>query len=131
AVYAGIRLGLPWHAYVLGAVAVGFSVTILYALWYMVATTTIWFTKVWNATEVLRSFVEAGKYPMSAYHPGVRFFLTFILPVAFLTTVPVELMRGVRGATFLVVEGGVAAGLLVVARLFWRWAMRYYTSASS
>jgi ABC-2 type transport system permease protein len=129
--YAGPRIPLPWYGYVLGLISVGLSILILYALWFMVATTTIWFTKVWNATEVLRSFIEAGKYPMSAYHPAVRFFLTFILPVAFLTTIPAEIMRGVRGPMFIVVEAVIAAGLLLVARIFWKWAMRYYTSASS
>jgi ABC-2 type transport system permease protein len=129
--YAGAKLGLPWYGYVLGVVPVLFSLTILYALWFMVGTTTIWFTKVWNATEVLRSFVEAGKYPMSAYHPAVRFFFTFILPVAFMTTVPAEVMRGEKGAWLIGVEGLIALGLMVAARLFWRWAMRSYTSASS
>ncbi len=131
AAYAGMRLGLPWQAYPLGFAAILLSIVILYALWYMVATTTIWFTKVWNATEVLRAFVDAGKYPMSAYPLAVRFFLTFILPIAFLTTVPVELMRGIHGPLFLGVEAAIAAGLLFVSRMFWDWAMRYYTSASS
>jgi ABC-2 type transport system permease protein len=104
---------------------------ILYALWFMVATTTIWFTKVWNATEVLRSFTEAGKFPMSAYHPAVRVFFTFILPVAFLTTIPAEIMRGMRGPAYILLEAAIAAALLAISRLFWKWAMRFYTSASS
>lgn len=129
--YVGPRIPLAWWAYPLGAVAVLLSILILYALWFMVATTTIWFTKIWNATEVLRSFIEAGKYPMSAYHPAVGFFFTFILPVAFLTTIPAELMRGTSGPRFLVIEAGIAAVLLTVSRVFWKWAMRFYTSASS
>jgi ABC-2 type transport system permease protein len=130
-VYAGVRLGLPGRAYPLGLAAVLLSIVILYSLWYMVATTTIWFTKVWNATEVLRAFVDAGKYPMSAYPLAVRFFLTFILPIAFLTTVPAELMRGIRGPLFLAIEAAIAVVTLFVSRIFWDWAMRYYTSASS
>jgi ABC-2 type transport system permease protein len=131
AAYAGVRLGVHPAGWLFGAAAVALSIVILYALWYMVATTTIWFTKVWNATEVLRSFIEAGKYPMSAYQRPVQFFLTFVLPVAFLTTVPAEVMRGARGAHYLLVEALIAAGLVLVSRIFWRWAMRYYTSASS
>jgi ABC-2 type transport system permease protein len=129
--YAGPRVPLGWQAYPLGLVSVLLSVLILYAMWFMVATTTIWFTKIWNATEVLRAFIEAGKYPVSAYHPALGFFLTFILPVAFLTTVPAELMRGTAGMGFLGVEALMAAVLLTLSRLFWKWAMRYYTSASS
>jgi ABC-2 type transport system permease protein len=129
--YAGGKLGLSWHACLLGILPVLLAILILYSLWFMVGTTTVWFTKVWNATEVLRSFIEAGKYPMSAYHPVVRFFFTFILPVAFMTTVPAEVMRGDRGPAMIGVEAIIAAGLLVVSRMFWKWAMRSYTSASS
>jgi ABC-2 type transport system permease protein len=68
---------------------------------------------------------------MSAYHPAIQFFFVFVLPVAFLTTIPAELMRGTRPAWFLLIEAAIAAFLLIVSRLFWNWAMRYYTSASS
>jgi ABC-2 type transport system permease protein len=129
--YAGPRIPLAWYAYPLGVVSVGLSILILYSLWFMVAATTIWFTKIWNATEVLRSFTEAGKYPVTAYHPAVGFFLTFILPIAFLTTIPAELMRHPEAPRFLLIEALLAAGLLIISRLFWKWALRFYTSASS
>jgi ABC-2 type transport system permease protein len=130
--YAGTRLGLPWYQYVLGIVPVLLSVMILYSLWFMVGTTTVWFTKIWNATEVLRGFLEAGKYPISAYKQvAVQFFLTYILPVMFITTVPAEIMLGTRGLWLIAVEALMAAALLVISRLFWKWAMRSYTSASS
>ncbi|HVS71527.1 MAG TPA: ABC-2 family transporter protein [Phycisphaerae bacterium] len=132
-IYAGAHLShpLPWHAYLMGILPVLFAVAILYALWFAVATTTIWFTKVWNATEVLRSFIEAGKFPASAFPPALSFFLTFILPVAFLTTVPAEIMRGDRGPRSVALEAAIAAVLLIASRLFWKFALRYYTSASS
>jgi ABC-2 type transport system permease protein len=128
---AGRRLGFGPTAYVLGILPVFFAVVILYALWFAVGTTTIWFTKVWNATEVLRSIIEAAKYPMAAYQPGVRFLFTFVLPIAFLTTVPVEVMRGSKGAWFILIEAALAAALFLGARTFWKIALRYYTSASS
>jgi ABC-2 type transport system permease protein len=130
--YAGMKLGLAWHQYVLGIVPVLLAVVILYSLWFMVGTTTVWFTKIWNATEVLRGFLEAGKYPIQAYKQvAVRFFFTYILPVVFITTIPAEVMLGKRGAQFILVEAAIAGALLVISRAFWKWAMRSYTSASS
>jgi ABC-2 type transport system permease protein len=130
-IYSGSRIGLPLYAYALGIIPAILALVILYSLWFMVGTTTIWFTKIWNATEVLRSFIEAGKYPMSAYGVGLRFFFTFILPVAFLTTIPAEIMRGSKAPTFILVEAGLAAALFTASRLFWKRALRSYTSASS
>jgi ABC-2 type transport system permease protein len=130
-VYAGMRIGLPAYAYALGVLPVLLAVVILYSLWFAVGTTTIWFTKIWNATEVLRAFIEAGKYPMGAYSMGFQFFFTFVLPVAFLTTVPAEIMRGTRSPLFILVEAALAAALFIGSRLFWKTALRSYTSASS
>ena len=129
--YAGSRLGLPAYSYALGILPILFALVILYSLWFAVGTTTIWFTKVWNATEVLRSLIESGKYPMGAYPGGVRFVLTFILPIAFMTTFPVEVMRGTKAPWFILVEAALAILLFYASRLFWKFALRSYTSASS
>jgi ABC-2 type transport system permease protein len=130
-IYSGTRLHLPWQSCILGIIPILLSLVILYSLWFIVATTTIWFTKVWNATEVLRSFIEAGKYPMSAYHAAIQFFFMFILPVAFLTTIPAEVIRGTRGPIFILIELLIAVLLFTTCRLFWKFALRHYTSASS
>ncbi len=65
---------------------------ILYSLWFILGATSIWFVKIYNVTEVLRGLLEAGRYPMVAYPAVYRFFFTFIVPVAFLTTVPAQAM---------------------------------------
>jgi ABC-2 type transport system permease protein len=104
---------------------------ILYSLWFVLAATSIWFVKVWNATEVLRNTLVAGRFPISAYPPGVRAFFTFVLPVAFLTTVPAEAILGRASATWVLASLAMAAASLLISRWFWRFALRYYTSASS
>jgi ABC-2 type transport system permease protein len=95
------------------------------------AALSIWFVKVWNATEVLRYTLVAGRYPVSAYPPALRLLFTFVLPVAFLTTVPAEALLG-RGSALWAAGSLLAAALcLAGSRLLWRYAQRFYTSASS
>ena len=77
-------------AALLGLVPLFSAAILLYALWFTLASTSIWFTKIYNATEVLRGLLDAGRYPMAAYPAAYRFFFTFIVPVAFVTTVPAE-----------------------------------------
>jgi ABC-2 type transport system permease protein len=103
----------------------------LYALWFVLATTSIWFVKTWNATEVLRAALSAGRYPVSAFPPLVRLLFTMVLPVAFLTTVPAETLLGRSSGSWIVASLGVAIVALAISRGFWRLALRYYTSASS
>lgn len=107
------------------------SAAILYSLWFVIAATSIWFVKVWNATEVLRSTLVAGRYPVSVYPAGLRAFFTFVLPVAFLTTVPAEAVLGRASSSWMVASVAVAAACLLISRSIWRYALRFYTSASS
>jgi ABC-2 type transport system permease protein len=107
------------------------SALILYALWFVVAASAIWFVKTWNATEVLRTALSAGRYPISAYPPALRLLFTVVLPVAFLTTVPAEALLGRLLLPWALASLAVAALALAISRAFWRFALRFYTSASS
>ncbi|MEB3321108.1 MAG: ABC-2 family transporter protein [Cyanobium sp.] len=104
---------------------------ILYALWFALATTTIWFVKTWNATEVLRAALGAGRYPVSAFPPGLRLLFTLVFPVAFLTTVPAEVLLGRSSGYWVGASLGMAVLALALGRAFWQLALRSYTSASS
>ena len=97
----------------------------------MLAATSIWFVKTWNATEVLRAALTAGRFPLSAYPPGLRLLFTLVLPVAFLTTVPAEALLGRASLPWLAGSVLVAALSLALSRAFWQFALRHYTSASS
>ena len=131
-VYAGWKLGLGAQQWATGAMSFGLSLIILYSLWFFLSSMTIWFVKISNITEVLHGITEAGRYPIAAYPAAWRFFFTFVIPVAFMTTVPAEAALAAPWSRQL--DGGelvLAAGLFVFSRWFWGVAMRSYTSASS
>jgi len=129
--YAGGKLGLKSCDYLLSAVSLVCGLVILYSLWFLLGATSIWFVKIYNVTEVLRGLLEAGRYPIAAYPATYRFFFTFIMPVAFLTTFPAEAMLG-RGQIIWLMGGAfLAVGLFLISTWFWRFALRFYTSASS
>lgn len=129
--YASARLGLQAGNLLLSFIPLIFGLVILYSLWFMLGATSIWFVKIYNVTEVLRGLLEAGRYPMIAYPTAFRFFFTFIVPVAFLTTVPAEAMLGRTNVIWIVGAGLLAVALFLFAGWFWRFALRFYTSASS
>jgi ABC-2 type transport system permease protein len=104
---------------------------ILYSLWFILGTTSIWFVKIYNVTEVLRGLLEAGRYPMIAYPMTYRIFFTFVVPVAFLTTVPAEAMLGKADLIWMLGAGLLAIALLAFSHFFWQFALKFYTSASS
>ena len=129
--YAGSLLSLTIGDYLLSAIPLIFGFISLYSLWFMLGATSIWFVKIYNVTEVLRGLLEAGRYPMVAYPIAYRFFFTFVVPVAFLTTVPAETMLGRVQLGWVIGAGVLALFLFAIATVFWRFALRFYTSASS
>ncbi|MBS3027776.1 MAG: ABC-2 family transporter protein [Dolichospermum sp. DET50] len=130
-VYAGTKLNLGIDKYLLTIFPLACSVVILYSLWFILGATTIWFVKIYNVTEVLRGFLEAGRYPITSYPAAYRFFFTFVVPVTFLTTVPAQSMLGQIQFTWLLGAGFLAVILFFISTQFWRFALRFYTSASS
>ncbi|MEL6246509.1 MAG: ABC transporter permease [Cyanobacteria bacterium J06627_15] len=129
--YAGHRLGLPPQQYLLGLPPLLLGIVSLYSLWFMLGATSIWFVKVYNVTEVLRGLLDAGRFPIVAYPAAYRVFFTFVVPVAFLTTVPAQTVLGRTEGTWLIGSAALAGVLFVCSRGFWRFALRFYTSASS
>ncbi len=129
--YAGVRLQIPPSSYLTGVLPLISGMVILYALWFMLGSTTIWFVKVFNAAEVVRGLLEAGRFPISAYPVAYRFFFTFVVPVAFLTTVPAEAVLGRGHLGWTVGAACLALAMFGLSRLFWKFALRHYTSASS
>ncbi|MBW4454578.1 MAG: ABC transporter permease [Nostoc indistinguendum CM1-VF10] len=129
--YAGKRLGVGIDNYLLGVLPLLFSLVILYSLWFMLGAMSIWFVKIYNVTEVLRGLLEAGRYPIAAYPTAYRFFFTFVMPVAFLTTVPAQALLGRSEISWLIGAAILAVALFFASTWFWRFALRFYTSASS
>ena len=129
--YAGTRLGLHPAAYGLGIPPLLFGFISLYSLWFMLGATSIWFVKIYNVTEVLRGLLEAGRVPIGAYPVAYRIFFTFVIPVAFLTTVPAQAMLGQGHWGWLLGAAGLSLLLLQLSRWFWQFALLFYTSASS
>lgn len=129
--YAGTRLNLAPASYLVALVPLGFGLVSLYSLWFMLGATSIWFVKIYNVTEVLRGLLEAGRFPMVAYPAIYRVFFTFVVPVAFLTTIPAETLLQRTHVGWIGAAGVLAIALLVLSRSFWQFALRFYTSASS
>ena len=119
---------LQWLAFLILLPA---SIAIFYAFNLAMMTTAIWLVRVDNLWVLGESLVGVARYPIDIYEGGLRRFLTFVVPLAFLATVPArQLVKEFDGLA--VGEGLVwAMVVLGLSRLFWRKAMRSYSSASS
>ena len=115
----------------LSLITVTCSICILYSLWFFISTTTIWFVKTWNATEVLRSFLYVGRFPLNSFSFSLRIFFSVFIPIAFITTIPSEVFLGLSHSWKILLEITVALIFLITSRKFWLFALKFYSSASS
>jgi len=128
----GARASLPSVVDVaLSIVALATALALVSALWFLVASTAIWFVRIYNATEVLRGLLDVGRFPISAYPPLARALFTFGVPIAFMTTVPAEVLLGRAAPRSVIVALAFTIGAVWLSRIVWRRALRSYTSASS
>jgi ABC-2 type transport system permease protein len=104
---------------------------IVYSFWLVLASLSFWFVRVENLLEIFQSMYQAGRWPISLYPGWLRFALTFIVPVAFATTIPAEALTGRLGSTTLLGAVGLAILMFMIARLVWRLGLRRYSGASA
>jgi ABC-2 type transport system permease protein len=104
---------------------------IIYSFWLILATLSFWFVRVENILMVFQSMYEAGRWPISLYPGWLRYGLTFIIPVAFATTVPAEALTGRLTWVTLLVAVALAVVLFMASRLFWRVGLRHYSGTSA
>lgn len=107
------------------------GVVMLYALWIGMITSTFWFVRVDNISELISTFFEAGRFPVTVFNGAIRFVLTFVVPIAFMTTFPAAVLLGKVSWWYVVIGIVLAAVLFGVSVRFWCYALRFYTSASS
>lgn len=104
---------------------------LLTCIWSATVYLAFWLTTVDPIPFLIRDVMDAGRFPVAFYPTAIRLFLTFIFPVGFATTFPVEALIG-RGGWGIVLLGiALSAVGLVLLNAWWRYAVRFYSSASS
>ena len=120
--------GAQWLAYASLVVA---SCAIFYSFNLALMTTGIWLVRVDNLWVLGESVMQVARYPLDIYGATMQRFFIYALPLGFLATVPTrQLVRELN--TSMVLFGFIwAMTFLTLSRLFWKFAMTHYTSASS
>lgn len=137
----GVGLGLysirKLSLHVGPAQAIAFAITlsaglmIVYSFWLFLVTLTFWVTRIDNLEQVMWQAFEAGRYPIDIYPAWLRGGLTYVIPVAFIITVPAEALAGRGGALQAPLAVLVGVTMLTLSALFWRFGLKHYTGASS
>ncbi len=128
---ARLHVSVTWSdALIFGLMLVAAAI-MLYGIWMLLVTSAFWFVRVDNITELFSAFYEAARFPVSVYRGFMQILLTFIVPIAFITTFPAAALINKLEPQYALMAVALALALFVLSAAFWKFALRFYTSASS
>jgi ABC-2 type transport system permease protein len=104
---------------------------IIYSLWIVLIALTFWFVKFDNNVTILQALLDAGRYPATVYPVWLRIIVTFIIPIAVATTVPLQALRGELEAPQILTFIFVSIVSFFLASRIWKAGLKQYSGASS
>ena len=116
-------------AYAVVAVLSGGAIFI--SLNLLTATTAFWIVESIPFTQIVFNNHEFAKYPLSIYHRGLQFMLTWIVPYGFASFYPASYLLGRDVGVMAWLAPVVAGILLFVSYRFWQIGLRRYSSTGS
>jgi len=104
---------------------------VLYSLWIVLIALTFWFTKFDNNVTILQALLDSGRYPVTVYPVWLRIIVTFIIPIAVATTVPLQALRGDLNLLRVLMFLGISTISFLIASRVWKAGLKQYSGASS
>lgn len=84
-----------------------------------------------HAVMIYRDITNLGKVPVDVYKAPLKQFLTYIVPVGIMMTIPGKALMGLTSFWGVVVSILIGLLIMFLALRFWNFALTKYTSASS
>ena len=104
---------------------------VIYSLWIVLIALTFWFTKFDNNVTILQALLDAGRYPVTVYPVWLRIIVTFVIPVAVATTIPLQGLRGDLNIQRVLLFIAIGIVSFLVASRVWKAGLKRYSGASS
>jgi ABC-2 type transport system permease protein len=104
---------------------------VIYSLWIVLIAFTFWFTKFDNNVTILQAMMDAGRYPVTIYPFWLQLIVTYVIPIAVATTIPLRGLRGELAPQEVLLFVGISAASFWVATRVWKAGVKRYSSASS
>ncbi len=128
-----LHVTLTLSAVLLYIVALGFGVGIHYSIMISLAAVSFWIIRAQGLVYGYFNFLHIARYPDVIYPKLFRFVFGWIIPVVIVANIPARLLIKSLGQPQWLMLHLVLAGSLAffLSRVFWRFALRHYASASS
>jgi len=107
------------------------GVIVIYSLWIILIALTFWFTKFDNNVTILAALMDSGRFPVTVYPVWLRIIVTYIIPIAVATTIPLQALRGELTPDRILIYIAVSVASFLIASQVWKAGLKRYSGASS
>jgi ABC-2 type transport system permease protein len=107
------------------------ALAIFYGIYMLLMTLSIWFIRLDNLAVLADMIFHVARYPSDIFAGWPKLLFTYVVPIAFLATLPARALFGRLPPVEIIAAALLGAALLAFSALFWRFALRFYSSASS
>ncbi len=113
--------------------ALGFGVAIHYSIMLTLAAVSFWIVRAQGLVYGYFNFLHIARYPDVIFPQIFRFVFGWIIPVIIVANIPARLLvKPLDQPAALILHLVLAAFCaVIISRVFWRFALRHYSSASS
>lgn len=139
-----IVLGIGFLYYFIQSISLGISpisllffffllmigMVLLYSIWFVAATLLVWFPRLSNIIELMFNISGMTRYPGELYKNASAYLFFFLLPIILIVTTPIKFLF--QKTSFIDISELTIFALIffILSRYFWKFALRFYTSAS-
>jgi len=120
----------PLHILTFSLLALS-GMIVIYSLWIVLIALTFWFTKFDNNVTIMQALMDSGRYPVSVYPVWMRIIVTYIIPIAVATTIPLQALRGDLNLNQIGIFFMVSVVAFIIATRVWKLGLKQYSGASS
>ena len=107
------------------------AILIFYSFQLILMTLAIWLVRVDNLWALGETVYYVARFPTEIFRAQLRTILTFFIPIAFIASEPTKVLLGRTSTVVALYALTWTIAALIVSRLFWRFAVSRYSSASS
>lgn len=123
--------GVQWWRLAFLLPALPCALGVIYGVRFLFSASALIFTRAENLNYVWYQIYRLGTRPDAVYPPWLRYAILTVVPVAFIASVPARLLLEPPSAALLAGAFAVSAVSVYLSTRFWRFALRFYSSASS
>lgn len=104
---------------------------IFYSFFFIIMISNFWLINTFNLENLFDSLIDIGKFPTQIFSGLLRILFVYIAPVAYIATFPTLALIGKSSISSIIIATLIAISMFIISQLFWNFALRRYSSASS